>query len=74
MASREPRRALVRDISDKYKSCLSTHPLHSTLNLGLAKEQHAAYCKTLSELGLEIIGVPRDDERPDSVFVEEYLN
>ena len=71
MATKEPRRALVRDIGDKYKSCLSTHPLHSTLDLKLARKQHAAYCEALAELGLEIIRVPRDDERPDSVFVED---
>ena len=67
----EPRRALIRDIGDRYKNCLSTHPLHSTLDLNLAREQHAAYCNALEELGLEIIRVPRDDERPDSVFVED---
>ena len=67
----EPRRALIRDIGDRYKSCLSTHPLHSTLDLKLAREQHTAYCDALEELGLEIIRVPRDDEHPDSVFVED---
>ncbi len=69
----EPKRALVRDIGDRYKSCLSTHPLHSTLDLSLAREQHTAYCSALKELGLEIIRVPRDDERPDSVFVEDNV-
>jgi dimethylargininase len=71
MTTKEPRRALVREIGDMYKSCLSTHPLHSTLDLKLAREQHASYCKAMAELGLEIISVPRDDERPDSVFVED---
>jgi dimethylargininase len=71
MTTKEPRRALVREIGDMYKSCLSTHPLHSTLDLKLAREQHASYCKALAELGLEIIRVPRDNERPDSVFVED---
>ena len=69
----EPKRALVRDIGDRYKSCLSTHPLHATLDINLAREQHAAYCSALRELGLEIIRVPRDDERPDSVFVEDNV-
>ncbi len=69
----EPRKALIRDIGDKYKNCLSTHPLHSTLDLELAREQHATYCRALEELGLEIIKVPRDDEHPDSVFVEDNV-
>ena len=49
VSSMEPKRALVRDIGDRYKSCLSTHPLHSTLDLNLAREQHAAYCSALKE-------------------------
>jgi dimethylargininase len=73
VSSMEPKKALVRDIGDRYKSCLSTHPLHSTLDLNLAREQHAAYCSALKEIGLEIIHVPRDDERPDSVFVEDNV-
>jgi dimethylargininase len=73
MANREPRRALVRDIGDRYKSCLSTHPQHATLDLALARKQHKAYCDALADLGLEIIRVPRDDERPDSVFVEDNV-
>jgi dimethylargininase len=67
----EPKHALIRDIGNKYKSCLSTHPLHSTIDLKLAREQHTIYCKTLQELGLEIIRVPTDDDHPDSVFVED---
>ncbi|TRO48839.1 hypothetical protein E2P65_02180 [Candidatus Bathyarchaeota archaeon] len=67
----EPRYALVRTPGDSYRSCLSTHPLHSTVSLELAREQHARYCETLSELGLEVIHVPRDDLHPDSCFVED---
>lgn len=67
----EPRYALVRTPGDSYRSCLSTHPLHSTVSLELAREQHASYCETLSELGLEVIHVPRDDLHPDACFVED---
>lgn len=67
----EPRYALVRTPGDNYRSCLSTHPLHSTVSLELAREQHARYCETLSELGLEVIHVPRDDLHPDACFVED---
>ncbi len=73
MVSKEPKRVLVRDIGDKYKSCMSTHPLHATLDINLARRQHTVYCETLKELGLEIIRVPRDDEHPDSVFVEDNV-
>jgi dimethylargininase len=67
----EPRHALVRTPGDSYRSCLSSHPLHSTVSLELAREQHARYCGTLSELGLEVIHVPRDDLHPDACFVED---
>ena len=37
----------------------------------MARTQHAEYRRTLSELGLEVIDLPRDDEHPDSCFVED---
>ena len=67
----EPKRALVREPGNLYTSCLSEHPLHHTVSLKKAREQHAKYCETLSELGLEVINVLRDDEHPDSCFVED---
>lgn len=66
-----PKHALVREPGDKYTSCLSEHPLHHTVSLDKAREQHAEYCNILEELGLEVIWVPRDDKHPDSCFVED---
>ncbi|MGD2141979.1 MAG: arginine deiminase family protein [Candidatus Bathyarchaeota archaeon] len=65
------KRALVREPGDSYKDCISSHSLHHTLDLSIAREQHARYCEVLSELGLEVIKVPRDDTHPDSCFVED---
>jgi len=65
------RKAVVRDLGDKYKNCISTHPLHSTLNIVKVREQHARYCEILEEIGLEVIRVPRDNDHPDSCFVED---
>jgi dimethylargininase len=67
----EPRHAIVREPGNLYTSCLSEHPLHHTVSLKGAREQHAKYCMTLAELGLEVIRVPRDDQHPDSCFVED---
>ena len=67
----DPKHAIVRSPGDTYHSCLSTHPLHHTVNLEKAREQHNYYCKTIEELGLEIIHVRRDDVHPDSCFVED---
>jgi dimethylargininase len=67
----EPRHALVREPGNLYTNCLSEQPLHHTVNLKKARQQHLQYCETLEELGLEIFYVPRDDEHPDSCFVED---
>jgi len=67
----EGKRALVREPGDRYTSCISSHPLRHTVSVKRAQAQHAAYCEALAELGLEVIRVPRDDERPDSCFVED---
>jgi dimethylargininase len=37
----------------------------------LARNQHKKYCDTLKELGLEVIWAPRDNQLPDSCFVED---
>lgn len=65
------KRALVREPSSSYKQCVSSHPLHHTVDLGVALEQHTEYCKTLSDLGLELIKLPPNDKYPDSCFVED---
>ena len=71
MITLRPQKAVVREMGDKYKNCISSHPLHNTLNIVKAREQHAGYCKVLEEMGLEVIRVPRDDDYPDSCFVED---
>ncbi|HEX9909013.1 MAG TPA: arginine deiminase-related protein [Thermoplasmata archaeon] len=65
------RRAIVREPGSRYSDCLSTHPLRHTIDLARARAQHVAYRKALSELGLEVIALPRDDDHPDSCFVED---
>jgi dimethylargininase len=41
------------------------------VDLNKARAQHARYCYVLSDLGLEVIRVPRDDLHPDACFVED---
>lgn len=45
--------------------------MRHTIDLELAREQHRNYCRILSELGLEVIHLPRRDLLPDSCFVED---
>jgi dimethylargininase len=66
-----PSKVIIRKPSSSYKECVSNHPLHHTVNLELAKEQHKEYCRILKELGLEIIELPIRDDYPDSCFVED---
>jgi dimethylargininase len=66
-----PKRALVREPGARYRGCISSHPLHHTVDVSLARTQHAEYRRTLSEIGLEVIVLQRDDEHPDSCFVED---
>ncbi|MCG3225946.1 MAG: hypothetical protein H7645_03445 [Candidatus Heimdallarchaeota archaeon] len=68
---KHPTKVLVRKPSDTYKKCVSSHPLHYTVDVDKAREQHKRYCEILSELGLDIIELPIQNEFPDSCFVED---
>lgn len=63
--------ALVREPGAQFTRCISSHPLHHTVNVARARTQHADYINTLAELGFEVIQLPRDDTHPDSCFVED---
>ncbi len=65
--------AIVRPPGKNFRKCLSVHPLHHTLNLDLALEQHAKYCNALHDLDVELIGLEPDNEYPDSCFVEDTV-
>ena len=65
------KRAIVRPPGREFKKCLSRHPLHHTLNLEVALDQHRHYCRTLQDLGLELVELVPDDEHPDACFVED---
>ena len=64
-------RAILREVPDTYNKCISSHPLHSSLRIEKAREQHKNYEKLLNELGLETIVLEKKNEYPDSCFVED---
>lgn len=66
-----PKHALVRVPGERYTRCISSHPLRHTVQVTKARIQHDKYCEVLSDLGLEVIHIPRDDFHPDSCFVED---
>jgi len=65
--------AITREPPVTFDGCLSDHPLKKYLNIGQARRQHEIYCQTLSDLGIEIIKLPREDKFPDSCFVEDTV-
>jgi len=65
--------AIVRSPPSSFRGCISSHPLLHTLDLTVAIKQHQEYCRTLNELGLEIIRLPVDEAHPDSCFVEDTV-
>ncbi|MHA1949525.1 MAG: dimethylarginine dimethylaminohydrolase family protein [Candidatus Thorarchaeota archaeon] len=67
------KRAIVRPPGRNFKNCLSDHPLHHTLDLELALEQHNLYKRTLSDLGLDLIELEPSDDHPDACFVEDTV-
>lgn len=65
------RKAIVREPGKRFSRCISTHPMRHTVDVELARAQHASYVVALSGLGIEIIRLERDDDNPDSCFVED---
>ena len=65
--------AITREPGQTFNECLSEHPLKFDVHIGRARRQHAKYREVLSDLGLEIINLPRDDIQPDSCFVEDTV-
>ncbi len=66
---RTVRNALVRPVPDSYDRCVRSN--REIINVTRAKEQHAEYCETLTQLGLKLITVDADNTLPDSCFVED---
>jgi dimethylargininase len=62
-------RALVRQIPDSFTRALSADGAASSIDLALAREQHALYREALQPV--QTIVVPADEECPDCVFVED---
>lgn len=66
-------RALVRPTSRRLADGQLTHIERVAVDVDLAERQWEAYCDALGAWGFETIRVERDDELPDSVFVEDAV-
>ena len=65
------KRALVREPGNAFTRCISSHPMRHTVDTVRARAQHATYVKTIEDLGIEVVRLPRDDALADSCFVED---
>lgn len=64
-------RAIVRSIPASFAYALSATPREVPISVGLAQQQHHAYCDALASLGVSLTVLPADEASPDCVFVED---
>src|SRR5689334_3222760 len=65
--------ALTRPVSRAMNQCELTHLVRTPIDVALAEHQHAEYERTLASCGYTISRLPRADDQPDAVFVEDIL-
>lgn len=64
--------AIVREIPDSFPDALTLCSDNSAVNLDVARQQHAEYCRILSEhCQLKLHYAPCDNNYPDACFVED---
>jgi dimethylargininase len=66
-------KALVRRPSPRLAEGIVTHIERSEVDIALAFAQWERYVAILAEAGFDIVELPRADECPDGVFVEDVL-
>ncbi len=69
MGAGSTQHALVRPVPASYNRCTRTRRV--TIDVALARRQHAEYCRALQNLGLRLIWIRGDEALPDSCFVED---
>jgi dimethylargininase len=62
---------LVRPPAESYVKCVSANPAKTTIDIGLARDQHAQYVSTLRESGICVVELAPLEEFPDSVFMQD---
>jgi dimethylargininase len=63
--------ALTRPVPESLARCELTHLTRVPIDIARARAQHAAYERTLAELGCTIVHVDEAPDLPDSVFIED---
>jgi dimethylargininase len=65
------RHAIVRSVCDRFVDCIRPAGSTDTIDVDLARAQHAAYLDVLRGHGLDIVRVGADERYPDCCFVED---
>lgn len=63
------KRAFVRPPADSFAAAISS--VGATIDVRLAREQHAAYCAALREAGVTVEALPPSEAFPDSCFMQD---
>ena len=63
--------AITRAVSASLGQCELTHQGRVSIDLDLARKQHAEYETCLERLGCELLRLPAQPDLPDAVFVED---
>lgn len=63
--------AITRAPGNSYVHALSS--TSARIDLVQAQRQHAAYCRALENMGMEVITLPPDERFPDGCFVEDAV-
>jgi dimethylargininase len=63
--------ALTREVSPDINACELSFLDRQPIDVGRAREQHAAYRQCLGELGVRVLTLPAEPGLPDAVFVED---
>ncbi|NCG01794.1 MAG: hypothetical protein GWP25_08390 [Euryarchaeota archaeon] len=64
-------RALTRAVPDSFDRALAKFFGSGPTDIPLAKAQHTAYCQALVDAGMEVTILPKDNNHPDCIFVED---
>jgi dimethylargininase len=63
--------ALTHIVSPRLNECELAYRSRQPIDIGVASEQHAAYCDSLRSFGLKVIELEINRDYPDSVFIED---
>ena len=63
--------AFTREVSPAIERCELTHLPRVPIDLHRAREQHAAFERTLESLGCDVRRLPPNPDLPDAVFVQD---